>query len=68
MAFNVSETPCPACGETAVRIHLAELPDGDCAVSCGECEREFSLAAIRDTVDKWAGVLAWLDKAPSDTQ
>ena len=57
--------PCPMCGDVKARIalRLARLGDGD-EIRCEECDAEFGLAEIRDLIEKWSKVIAWVDAIP----
>lgn len=56
--------PCPKCNEVGmVSINLDNL-DGDDACQCRECDETFSLSLIRDILDRWGKVVAWIDSAP----
>lgn len=59
------QLPCLCCGEPManVSVNLWQL-DGDEAITCQECNGEFSLAHVRDVLGKWSKVLAWLEAAP----
>jgi hypothetical protein len=53
--------PCPCCGEDAtIRLDLDDLTN----FSCTACENEFTLDTVRDVIDRWQRVLAWIDRAP----
>lgn len=57
--------PCPKCGESAtINIDLDDL-HGDEALQCRECENTFGLADVRDFIETWNRVLAWIDQAPA---
>ena len=64
--FSIADLPCPACGETRGSINSWELPDGDAAFECRECEKEFSVGVVRDAMAKWSVFLKWIDAAPAD--
>ncbi len=34
------------------------------AITCGECNAEYSLDEVRDTLASWSKLLAWCDHAP----
>jgi hypothetical protein len=53
--------PCIKCGEAdGVSLSLVDLD----TLFCSECENEYTLSEVRDTLDQWAQVLAWRDLAP----
>lgn len=60
------QLPCPCCGEpyANLSLNLGAL-DGDGAVTCQECQSEFSLAHVRDLIGRWTAVLRWVDAAPT---
>jgi uncharacterized protein (DUF983 family) len=55
------ELPCPKCGvPDALAVHLEAVG----VVECRACGVEFTTAAVRDHLDRWAAVLAWLCLCP----
>jgi hypothetical protein len=53
--------PCPRCGEEAsIRIDLDDLD----TFTCQECDNDFTLDTVRNLIDRWQRVLAWIDRAP----
>jgi hypothetical protein len=53
--------PCVKCGERdCVSLSLHDLD----TAYCDECENEYTLSEVRDTIDQWSVVLAWRDLAP----
>ena len=57
---------CFKCGETDC-ISLAGLSDlsADDAFTCRECNTDFSAADVREMLDGWSRLLAWIDAAPT---
>jgi hypothetical protein len=52
---------CVHCGNAGgVSLSLYDLD----TVHCTECDDEYTLSEVRDTIDQWAQVLAWRDLAP----
>jgi hypothetical protein len=53
--------PCIRCGQDAsISIDL-----DDCATfRCGECEESFDACDLREHLEKWQRVLAWVEQAP----
>jgi hypothetical protein len=57
---------CPLCGEPHANLSLnLWCIDEDAAVTCRECDGEFSLAQVRDVVARWTKLLAWIDAIPA---
>lgn len=63
MEFHIKDTVCPGCGEMAMQVNLADLPDSK-AIRCNECEREWFLDDIRKMLETWPLVMAWIESAP----
>lgn len=55
--------PCPCCGENQAGI-LFHLHHGD-TFTCTECDGEFSSADVRELVNRWLPVLAWVESMPT---
>lgn len=58
-------TICPRCGED-VCIRL-DLHDGD-QLTCTGCESEYTVSQVREMVEAWGPLLAWLDAHPARQQ
>lgn len=59
------DLPCPRCmnvGST-VSIDLTDFSHNE-AISCAECDEAFGINDIRELVEAWQPVLAWLQTAP----
>jgi uncharacterized protein (DUF983 family) len=55
------ELPCPKCGvPDALAVHLEAVG----VLECRACGVEFTTAAVRDHLDRWGAVLAWLALCP----
>jgi len=54
--------PCPRCGEPSaiIDVRLADLS----VLTCQECGEEFGTEEVRQLIDRWSRVLAWLDTFP----
>ncbi len=51
--------PCPRCGEAEATIVL-DLADLDRCV-CAECEAEFTVDEVRAIINRWSGVIRWIE-------
>lgn len=51
---------CIRCGQQAMKVKL----DDTSAFECAECGEEFTTADVRDVLERWAAVLAWVESAP----
>jgi hypothetical protein len=52
---------CIKCGEPGgVRLLLEDLE----TLFCPECNTEYTIGEVRDTLAQWQQVLAWVDAAP----
>jgi peptide subunit release factor 1 (eRF1) len=52
---------CVRCGERdGVSLSLHDLD----TLHCNQCDEEYTLSEVRDTLDQWAVVLAWGGAAP----
>ncbi len=59
----MGELTCILCGQdVAIRLDLA---DGD-TFYCPDCDGDFSVSQVRETVGKWQRCLAWLDAMPRE--
>jgi uncharacterized protein (DUF983 family) len=55
------ELPCPKCGTPdALAVHLEAVA----VLECRACGAEFTATAVRDHLDRWGAVLAWLCLCP----
>jgi hypothetical protein len=54
--------PCLRCGDPAAAINL-ELASAS-RFWCAECQSAFSVADVREVIEKWTAVLAWLARMP----
>ena len=55
---------CPSCGEVGgIRLDPNDLGD-DGTFNCTECDGEFTIGHMRNLLEAWPRVLAWLDLAP----
>lgn len=54
--------PCPMCGDQEAQI-LISLADAD-ECKCKECEGEFTLTEVRESIAKWTKVIAWIETMP----
>ena len=59
-----ADLPCVYCGESGcLTIDLCDLT-GDEALTCTQCETNYSLADVRAKIAAWLPVIAWIDQAP----
>jgi hypothetical protein len=53
--------PCILCGqETTISLDLDEVDN----FHCSECDGVFSVSDLRDHMERWQKVLAWIHLAP----
>ena len=52
---------CPFCGEDGnLRLEVEDVH----SLTCSSCDAEFTTEDIRQVIDGWRRLLAWLDAAP----
>ena len=57
--------PCLKCGETfAIALRLDAI-DAEDALTCCECNAEYSLADVQGIIGGWTRFLAWAEDAPA---
>lgn len=55
---------CLHCGEAGcLAINLHTLTDDD-SIRCGNCEADYGLDEVREVIEAWGKVLAWVEAAP----
>lgn len=55
--------PCPRCGQDdSVWLHLERVDEFE----CGQCDERFNETELRDIIERWTPVLAWLETAPAN--
>lgn len=56
---------CIKCGvEGLIKLHL-----DDCQTfECGECDETFTCDEVRDVVNQWGRMLAWVEAAPVNAE
>lgn len=57
-----TQVPCPLCGDKGgVVVYVNAVEE----FHCMECGDNFSTEKVKQLIDAWAAVLAWVEQAPT---